>query len=90
MTTHNLPNDVLSNLDPLALIILIPICDLLVRLSTFTGYFSSLISLQIYPALRRAGLNFTALKKITLGFFTGSAAMIWAVSANRFIIMLLI
>lgn len=27
MTTHNLPNDVLSNLDPFALIILIPICD---------------------------------------------------------------
>ncbi|KAF7369698.1 putative peptide transporter ptr2 [Mycena venus] len=27
MTTHGLPNDVLSNLDPLALIIFIPICD---------------------------------------------------------------
>ncbi|KAJ7124152.1 peptide transporter PTR2A [Mycena epipterygia] len=27
METHGLPNDVLSNLDPLALIILIPICD---------------------------------------------------------------
>jgi len=31
MTTNRLPNDVLSNLDPLALIILIPLCDLLVR-----------------------------------------------------------
>jgi hypothetical protein len=30
MTTNGLPNDVLSNLDPLALIIFIPICDLLV------------------------------------------------------------
>ncbi|KAJ7861980.1 POT family-domain-containing protein [Mycena olivaceomarginata] len=27
MSTHGVPNDVLSNLDPLALIILIPICD---------------------------------------------------------------
>ncbi|KAK7046401.1 putative peptide transporter ptr2 [Favolaschia claudopus] len=27
MNTHGLPNDILSNLDPLALIILIPICD---------------------------------------------------------------
>ncbi|KAF7313468.1 hypothetical protein HMN09_00502700 [Mycena chlorophos] len=27
MTTHGLPNDILSNLDPLALIIFIPICD---------------------------------------------------------------
>ncbi|PPR01223.1 hypothetical protein CVT26_015298 [Gymnopilus dilepis] len=30
MTLHGLPNDVLSNLDPLALIILIPICDLFI------------------------------------------------------------
>jgi POT family proton-dependent oligopeptide transporter len=30
MSTHGVPNDVLSNLDPLALILLIPICDLLV------------------------------------------------------------
>ncbi|THG92825.1 hypothetical protein EW145_g8572, partial [Phellinidium pouzarii] len=30
MSTHGVPNDVLSNLDPFALLILIPICDLLV------------------------------------------------------------
>jgi len=30
MDTHGLPNDVLSNLDPFALIILIPICDLFI------------------------------------------------------------
>jgi len=32
MSTHGLPNDVLSNLDPLALIIFIPICDFFVSL----------------------------------------------------------
>lgn len=32
MATHGLPNDVLSNLDPFALIIFIPICDLFVSL----------------------------------------------------------
>jgi len=68
MSTHGLPNDILNNLDPLALIILIPVCDLF-----------------IYPALRRAGLNFTALKKITLGFFSGSAAMIWAAVVQHYI-----
>lgn len=31
MSDHGVPNDVLSNLDPFALIICIPICDLLVR-----------------------------------------------------------
>lgn len=30
MSTHGLPNDVLSNLDPFALVIFIPICDLVV------------------------------------------------------------
>lgn len=61
MSLHGVPNDVLANLDPFALIIFIPICDLL-----------------IYPALRKAGIRFTPIKKITAGFFAGSAAMVWA------------
>ncbi|TFK37850.1 POT family-domain-containing protein [Crucibulum laeve] len=61
MSTHGIPNDVLSNLDPFALIIFIPIFDIL-----------------LYPGLRRMGLNFTALKRITAGFITGALAMIWA------------
>jgi len=68
MATHGLPNDILSNLDPFALIIFIPICDLL-----------------IYPALRRAGINFSALKRITAGFFTGAASMIWAAVVQHYI-----
>ncbi|KDR79495.1 hypothetical protein GALMADRAFT_137316 [Galerina marginata CBS 339.88] len=50
-STHGIPNDVLSNLDPFALLIFIPVCDLM-----------------FYPALRRMGINFSALKKITAGF----------------------
>ncbi|KAH8805959.1 Ptr2 peptide transporter, partial [Xylogone sp. PMI_703] len=61
MKLNGLPNDILSNLDPFALIILIPICDLF-----------------LYPFLRKMRINFSPIKKITLGFFTGSAAMIWA------------
>jgi proton-dependent oligopeptide transporter, POT family len=68
MTTHGLPNDVLSNLDPFALIILIPICDSL-----------------LYPAMARAGIRFTPIKKITWGFFTGAAAMIWAAVVQHYI-----
>ncbi|KAL0959073.1 hypothetical protein HGRIS_014372 [Hohenbuehelia grisea] len=68
MALHGLPNDVLSNLDPLALLIFIPICDL-----------------WIYPGLRRLGINFSALKKITFGFFTGAAAMIWAAVVQHYI-----
>lgn len=68
MTTNGLPNDVLSNLDPFALIIFIPICDLI-----------------IYPALRRGGINFSALKKITAGFATGAMSMIWATVLQHYI-----
>lgn len=68
MTTNGLPNDVLSNLDPLSLIIFIPICDLF-----------------FYPALRRVGLNFSALKRITFGFLTGAGAMIWAAVVQHYI-----
>jgi POT family proton-dependent oligopeptide transporter len=68
LTTNGVPNDVLSNLDPLALIIFIPLCDLIV-----------------YPLLRRFHIPFTPIKKIAFGFFTGSAAMIWAAIVQVYI-----
>ncbi|KAG7095007.1 hypothetical protein E1B28_005801 [Marasmius oreades] len=68
LSTHGLPNDVLSNLNPFTLIIAIPICDWFV-----------------YPALRRWGINFTALKKMTGGFLTGAAAMVWAAVVQYYI-----
>ncbi|EIW55672.1 oligopeptide transporter [Trametes versicolor FP-101664 SS1] len=68
MVTNGVPNDVLSNLDPFALIIFIPIVDVFV-----------------YPGLRRLGFNFTPVKRIALGFFLGSAAMIWATVVQHYI-----
>jgi len=68
LDTHHIPNDVISNLDPLALLILIPICDLI-----------------IYPALRRAGFDFSPLKKITAGFIGGALAMAWAAVVQHYI-----
>ncbi|PLW55691.1 hypothetical protein PCANC_04603 [Puccinia coronata f. sp. avenae] len=68
MNTHGLPNDILSNLDPLALIILIPICDVFV-----------------YPAFRKAGINFSPIKRITAGFICGAAAMTWAAITQHWI-----
>ncbi|KAF8906911.1 peptide transporter PTR2A [Mucidula mucida] len=68
MTRHGVPNDVLSNLNPISLIIFIPLADKI-----------------IYPALARWGIRFTALKKITLGFFFGAAAMVWAAVTQHYI-----
>lgn len=68
MKLNGLPNDVLSNLDPFALIILIPICDLF-----------------IYPLLRKRGINFSPIKKIAAGFFTGALAMMVAAIIQHYI-----
>ena len=68
MVTDGIPNDVINNLDPLCLIIFIPICDLF-----------------IYPGLRKIGINFTPIKRITAGFIAGSAAMVWAAVVQHYI-----
>lgn len=68
MQLHGVPNDVIANLDPFALIIFIPVCDLL-----------------LYPALRKAGIRFTPIKKITAGFFLGTCAMVWAAIVQLYI-----
>jgi proton-dependent oligopeptide transporter, POT family len=68
MVTKGVPNDVINNLDPITLIVFIPICDIF-----------------IYPGLRKIGINFTPIKRITAGFFTGSAAMVWAAVVQHYI-----
>ncbi|UNI18949.1 hypothetical protein JDV02_005178 [Purpureocillium takamizusanense] len=61
MQRDGIPNDILSNLNPLSLLIFIPLNDFF-----------------IFPALRKAGVRLTPIKKITLGFYIGACAMIWA------------
>lgn len=68
MDTGNTPNDVIQNIDPIALIIFIPFCDLV-----------------MYPGLRKLGFNFTPLKRIAMGFFLGSLAMISAAVQQHYI-----
>ncbi|KAF5366603.1 hypothetical protein D9758_008971 [Tetrapyrgos nigripes] len=68
MTLNGVPNDVLSNLNPISLIIFIPLCDFV-----------------FYPFLVRKKIRFTALKRVTAGFFTGAAAMVWAAVVQHYI-----
>jgi len=56
---NGVPNDLINNLNPVTLVIFIPIMDFF-----------------IYPALRKARIHFTPIKRITWGFFIASAAMI--------------
>ena len=68
MTLNGVPNDLINNLNPITLVIFIPIMDF-----------------AIYPALRKARINFTPIKRITWGFFVASAAMISAAIVQYYI-----
>ncbi|KAJ5499969.1 Major facilitator superfamily domain general substrate transporter [Penicillium expansum] len=68
MTLKGVPNDVVNNLDPLALLIFVPLCDIF-----------------LYPGLRKMGIQFTAIRKITLGFLLASLSMIWAAVIQYYI-----
>ncbi|KAI5863619.1 PTR2-domain-containing protein [Durotheca rogersii] len=70
MTLRGVPNDVVNNLDPIALLIFIPICDKL-----------------LYPALRRAGVRLTPIRKITGGFILGTLSMVIAAIIQHYIYM---
>jgi hypothetical protein len=53
MQTHGLPNDVLSNLDPIVLIIFIPVCDLVVSLPLVFLFFLNVLQYLVvlsFPA----------------------------------------
>lgn len=58
MQLHGIPNDIMQNIDPITIIIFIPICDKL-----------------FYPALRKVGIQFKPITRITWGFFFGAFAM---------------
>ncbi|KAJ8082342.1 hypothetical protein PM082_008197 [Marasmius tenuissimus] len=47
--------------------------------------FIPIFDLVFYPFLARIGIKWTSLKKITAGFYTGSAAMIWAAVIQAYI-----
>lgn len=68
MELRGIPNDILSNMNPISLIIFIPLTDQL-----------------LYPGLRKLGINFSPLKRITAGFYMGMLAMISACVTQYYI-----
>ncbi|KAI1412806.1 POT family protein [Hypoxylon sp. FL1857] len=70
MVLKGVPNDVVNNLDPIALLIFIPIFDKL-----------------FYPALRRAHIIITPIKKVTIGFGIATVSMIIAAIIQHYIYM---
>jgi POT family proton-dependent oligopeptide transporter len=68
MNLHGAPNDIIQNLNPISIVIMIPIFDFF-----------------IYPALRKARLRFTPIKRMACGFFMASAAMVAACVTQHYI-----
>lgn len=68
MKLGGVPNDIINNLNPIALIIFIPIFDQLV-----------------YPGLRKMGIKFSPLRRITAGFMTAALGMVVAAVTQHYI-----
>lgn len=68
MELHGIPNDIMQNIDPLTIIIFIPICDRLV-----------------YPLLRRWGIPFRPITRITMGFVFAALSMAYAAIVQHLI-----
>lgn len=69
MQLHGLPNDILPNIDPITIILLVPVMDRFIYPFIRT----------------RLHLAFTPMTRITLGFFIASAAMLYAGGLQSFI-----
>ncbi|KAF3053031.1 peptide transporter ptr2 [Didymella keratinophila] len=69
MQLHGLPNDILPNIDPITIILLVPIVDRFIYPFIRT----------------RLQLAFTPMTRITVGFFIASAAMLYASGLQSFI-----
>ncbi|GAA5799055.1 hypothetical protein HPULCUR_004464 [Helicostylum pulchrum] len=68
MQTGDVPNDIMQNINPLTLVIVIPIMD---------KFF--------YPGLRRLGIHFGPMARITCGFFFAAIAMGYAAGIQAYI-----
>jgi dipeptide/tripeptide permease len=69
MELHGLPNDILSNIDPITIILLVPLMDRLIY---------PFIRSKLH-------LAFTPMTRITLGFFIAAAAMLYAGGLQSYI-----
>ncbi|KAJ6609510.1 peptide/h+ symporter protein [Mycena sp. CBHHK59/15] len=68
MTLRGTPNDLIQNLNPISIIIMIPIFERV-----------------LYPFLRKRGINFSPIKRITAGFVVAGLAMIYAAVLEKYL-----
>lgn len=84
MALHGTPNDLLQNLDPIALIIFIPLLDC--KFDSIDRHLPILTQIVIvYPVLRRYKINFRPELRVTAGFILASLSMVYASVLQHYI-----
>ncbi|KAK0390147.1 hypothetical protein NLU13_3720 [Sarocladium strictum] len=68
MQRNGVPNDILQNLNPISIVIMIPLIDHL-----------------LYPGLRKLGIAFTPIKRMTWGFGISALSMVAAAVMQHYI-----
>lgn len=68
MQLNGVPNDLIQNLNPISIVIMIPLLD----------HF-------VYPGLRKVGINFTPIKRMTVGFMFSAISMVAACVTQHYI-----
>lgn len=68
MKLNGVPNDIIQNLNPISIVIMIPIIDH-----------------GLYPLLRKCGIAFTPIKRMTTGFIIASLSMVAAAVMQYYI-----
>ncbi|KAL7948789.1 PTR2 domain-containing protein [Trichoderma barbatum] len=68
MELHGVPNDIIQNLNPISIVIMIPLIDHL-----------------LYPGLRKLGIAFTPIKRMTTGFIMASLSMVASAVMQHYI-----
>lgn len=77
MALHGTPNDLLQNLDPIALCLFIPLLDREFFLRV-TNFKANLLIVIVYPFLRKHKIDFDPVTRIFMGFMFASISMIYA------------
>jgi POT family proton-dependent oligopeptide transporter len=65
---HGVPNDIIQNLNPISIVIMIPIIDHV-----------------LYPGLRKLGIAFTPIKRMTTGFLIAGLSMVASAVMQHYI-----
>ncbi|KAM0198412.1 hypothetical protein ACHAPI_003935 [Fusarium lateritium] len=68
MVLNGVPNDIIQNLNPISIVIMVPIIDHL-----------------LYPGLRKLGIAFTPIKRMTVGFLISALAMVASAVMQHYI-----